>query len=459
MPRTIQFQNPYRTGSPMGEALGNLAAAYFSSRSTPAEQEAATMQRELAQAQLDEARASAVQATGEAKRDAIGFDAPSRIADVLRTAYETGSDPNLALINALGVSQGYGDAGDLGSFAQAVGGIADVTPERMDMLQRGAGQNPFNVERGANYRNMTPEQRALDEIGQPYYGPTASQTEGRIAASLSPEDQRTFALGAQAFGPSRSQVQGSLLSGNWDNLDLLNENQRQAIGANPSRGRPGISVTTNPDGTTTFNYGYDNLDPTTNRQMGDARQAIDEYRALSGAVRQIAAQDDTLFGATGNARRLYQNIRGQAEAIGNMVGVDLGGDLDSAFAQVAAQAHADPHMAEAVASGYFDPNLTEIDRLATLLAYTAAAALAGQTGRGLSDKDFNAFRRIVGNPSDMFATQGSFLAGLDSLDRIVDARVQIANERQGVATPPPGQTGAPANVPVYDLNGNLISGQ
>ena len=56
--------------------------------------------------------------------------------------------------------------------------------------------------------------------------------------------------------------------------------------------------------------------------------------------------------------------------------------------------------------------------MATLAAYQAAAALARQEGKGLSDKDFKLFRGIVGDPKAWLSTQEAFLAGTRRLRNV-----------------------------------------
>jgi hypothetical protein len=75
--------------------------------------------------------------------------------------------------------------------------------------------------------------------------------------------------------------------------------------------------------------------------------------------------------------------------------------------------------------------LPEVEKMATLAAYAAASALANQEGRGLSDKDFENFRRVLGNPTEWTSTQDKFLAGLDMLQRQVDYRIGATRRRLG----------------------------
>jgi hypothetical protein len=123
-------------------------------------------------------------------------------------------------------------------------------------------------------------------------------------------------------------------------------------------------------------------------------------------TRKIATENPHIFGITGNVRRIGQGLRLQVEDASSVLG---GGSFADVSADLAGAG---------VDQSNFDPALSDIEKLGTLLAYQAASALGQQSGRGLSDQDFNKFRTIVGDPTQMLASQEAFLSGLDRLEQV-----------------------------------------
>lgn len=186
---------------------------------------------------------------------------------------------------------------------------------------------------------------------------------------------------------------------------------------NPGDG--GMSLTVGKDGTVQMTQGGAGVEMPT-AVVGDnlkATQAIEGFMRTSKELRSIAAQDPTLFGTVGNARRLFQSVAGQADVALQVLGKSQPGvakDAESVFETVVT----DLSMAGVQDPSIYDPNLTDIDKMAILAAYQAAAAIAGQEGRGLSNEDFTRFRQIIGDPTAWGSTQQSFLAGLNRLERL-----------------------------------------
>ena len=287
--------------------------------------------------------------------------------------------------------------------------------------------------------DLSPEALAL--VGamdkQHFPGNPISETQARGGAfqELPPEVQ------AMAVGPTATEVQGGLIADNFNNLLDLNPYQRQVLGANPSSsaatprnyvtadGRSGVTL----DGVTDAATGAplppgsnvftgqlqaddaSGLRPSVITDMQRGEIALGDFNTTVDTLRDVAGQDESLFGVTGNIRRLAQGVGGQASALGQMLGAESFGRV----AQDLARAGVSPE--------YFDPNLNDVERLATLAAYQGASALAGQEGRGLSDKDFEMMRRTIGDPTAWLSTRESFLSGLDRVQALAN---QMAENRR-----------------------------
>ena len=195
----------------------------------------------------------------------------------------------------------------------------------------------------------------------------------------------------------------------------------------------GMSLTVGPDGTVQMTQGGAGVSLPTSTISNNlqAQESIESYLRTSKELRDVASADPLLFGTPGNVRRFLQSAATQADLLLQMAGKSAPGaakDVDTVFETVLT----DLSMNGVNDPAMYDPNLTDIDKLAILAAYQAAAAIAGQEGRGLSNEDFIKFRTIVGDPTAWGATQQSFLAGLNRLDRLAMAELNARRRRLGM---------------------------
>jgi hypothetical protein len=85
----------------------------------------------------------------------------------------------------------------------------------------------------------------------------------------------------------------------------------------------------------------------------------------------------------------------------------------------------------ALLPGIYDPSLDALQTASDLLVFQAAAALAEQQGRGMSDADVKYFRNIVGNPRSLFSHQDKYLAKLSVIENIVGGRETVTDTTLG----------------------------
>lgn len=151
------------------------------------------------------------------------------------------------------------------------------------------------------------------------------------------------------------------------------------------------------------------------------------------------------FGPVGVARSLAQDMN---ETL-NVLAETLRPDVAQTVSDLKARAASDP-VARQFFETEYDPALPALEMYARLLPYEAAAAVADQTGRGLSNQDVDAFRVVVGDPTSFWGSQQSFLVKLDTLEAEVNARIAGYNAvlqggANAGAAPPPAA--APAGLP------------
>lgn len=432
-------RNPVGVLSPIGQALENLGQAFFSGPS-PYEQQATAAQMDVNRAraaklrrETEDLQSQAFNRGGLARMfrqtdPAQGID-PSQFA---ASSYLAGTDPS--------------KIGDLFLFHEATRGAptSDVV-RAFAGSGRGLGSN-----------------QAL----------TLEHQQANRAQDIAADREEALAkIGAQAdadlrvrqTAPTFAEARGQTLADLRSNQALTPEQEREVIGANPSYGTPRNYLTQDgtqgitldgitdaatgqpiPPGSTVFTGQVQPDDPsglTTSTRSGlqQAEASQIDFMSTLGELRQVAEEDPTLFGTVGNIRRGVQDVGLQLRSLSQLTGRNYDVEFDQA-ADALIPLGANPE--------FFDPNLPDIQKLATLTAYKAAAALADQTGRGLSDKDFRYFRQIVGDPTSWLANQESFLAGLNRLEQITQRRIeQLRQMRQGgpeaVEVPQPGQQPAP----------------
>ncbi|OFX03280.1 MAG: hypothetical protein A3E78_12135 [Alphaproteobacteria bacterium RIFCSPHIGHO2_12_FULL_63_12] len=266
------------------------------------------------------------------------------------------------------------------------------------------GQDTETVAKARIFNALTGDRQALA------VGPSQTQVAGAEALAL-PEDQRIAALfGEREYADPTSP-----------------SNVR--IGAAPQTvGKPGVP--------SQAAKAKDVLRPQVEAKLQSVDIAMENFQKLTKTTYDIGAADPTLFGLAGNVRRLSQNV---TEQLRN-AGLVASGDLNGALAETADRIGA-----------VFDPNLSDIEKLSTLLAFSAAEALAGQEGRSVSDNDIKLFRGVVGDPTSFFSSQPQFLAGLRRMDQIATDRANVARGRLGkppiqsvLGTPGAAPAGAPA---------------
>ncbi len=261
-----------------------------------------------------------------------------------------------------------------------------------------------------------------------------------------------------------SKVRGGYLGQNFGNVGALPPAEQRILGAEgKSQPTPRNYVSNGQnfityDGRTDANTGQPlpaggylanpqgtakdvGLGTTAQNNLQGADIARQRFGAMLNFTREIAKKDPTLFGVAGMARNFVQEGAQLANNIALMTGSK---SIEEAKQKFAAEAQAQG-VSPKIMSMLFDPNLPALESAANLLVYQAAGALAGQEGRGVSDRDVAMFKGIVGNPQSLLASQQSFLAKLQTMEDIVGA---MAGADAAVQSRYAGQkAGAPAPVP------------
>lgn len=169
-------------------------------------------------------------------------------------------------------------------------------------------------------------------------------------------------------------------------------------------------------------------------------------KSLLGFTRNLAHADANNFGVSGMVKGAVQDVN----AVAGNVAQGLGYTGIQEAVNNARQKALDSGVSPGLLSGVFDPKLPALHTAADLLVFSAAEALAGQSGRSMTDKDVKLFKGIVGDPQEWAGNQQKYLSKLDTIEQILDNYQGITDQnlRGGKPENRPAAPAAPgANVP------------
>ncbi len=443
--------NPFALQSPIGASIANLGAAIFGGRLSPSEQEKQQLETDFLRARTDTLNADLADDTRQAgviqRAREIGeqiprFRAESELAPSLgpgpqgsarlasaQSAQTRAQDQLSKVLEALSINQLGAEGGTPDAILSLANASSSFSDDQRLRAFTGAGKSvgkdqPFSLSgqediRAANLRNQIAE-NAAKISATPL---SRSEFEAQVLAGQTDE-----------FNTNRLQSTGI------PTIPVLNE-AGQAVrvprtvvgmGAGPER----AEIVNNALGavalgaTKTSDLG---LNKPVASDVQRAVLAMKDFNIVIDTVVDTAKKNPNMFGLVGNVLRLAQDFQGQASALASAF------SNGKQFEQISAElAQANVEGRDLIDPEFFDPDLANLPRLATLAAYQAAAALAQQTGRALSDKDFILFRQIVGDPTDFFSTQPKFLSGMKLLrevaNRMLESRIEALEKGLSAGT-------------------------
>lgn len=163
------------------------------------------------------------------------------------------------------------------------------------------------------------------------------------------------------------------------------------------------------------------------------------FRGLLNYTKELAKQDPNNFGVTGIVKGAVQDTAAAADNVARGLGFT---GLQEGLANARERAVASG-VNPTVLSGIFDPRLPALHSAADLMVFSAAEALAGQSGRSVTDKDVKIIKNIVGDPTEWSSNQQKFLSKLETVGQILDLQQQVIdnNLRRGSPAAPPAAPG------------------
>lgn len=454
----VKIFNPYNGQDTLGATIANLGKQLFGDNTANA-----INSEKLYAAQRENAETDNLM-----KRVAQGGGAQALASDPVAQA----------MILGAGMKPGaFGDLGLLGAATQF--GAADP---RTQNFQVGTGQSFSNTADAFNAK-LAEDRRSTDmasadrrygvdqSIGQQRY-----EFDNKPINAIGANGQPVFAPQGQAatggYSPvlSNTETQGTLARQNFGSMGALPANEQEYLGANISADKrtpknyilngqnfltyDGVTDVRGqplPSGGYIGNVQGGAADAgLTNSVTTDVQKNIlsnNKFKNLAALTREYAQKDPNNFGIPGFIKGTVQDVAQLAGTVAQGLGYN---DVETAVTSALADAQrngVDPSLI----SGLYDPNLSGLHTLSDLMVYSAAEALAGQSGRSVSDKDVQFFKRIVGDPRDIFMNQQKYLTKLTQIERILDmnqatlrdAQMNGAVPNMGAGQVPP-ETAVPA---------------
>jgi len=173
--------------------------------------------------------------------------------------------------------------------------------------------------------------------------------------------------------------------------------------------------------------------------------ANQQFKSLLGYTRNLAKADPNNFGVSGYVKGAVQDVNAVAGNVAQGLGYRGLQDAAAAARQKALESGVDPGLL----SGVFDPKLPALHSAADLMVFSAAQALAGQSGRSVTDRDVKVFKNIVGDPQEWSGNQQKFLSKLDTIEQILELNQNVVDQRLRSGSPAaaPAAPGAAPQTP------------
>ncbi len=449
--------NTFHYSTPLGQAFSNIAGAIMSGPSK--------YERDALEADAVYRRAKAKEAETSAELDRGKINAPSALADAfarqVNPAFAVGGAPPPAvqkqqrLADIIRATAQAGEYGDLDSVLRAtIANTPGATDHEVSRAMLGAGDDyattptgmlaeifakPVEVSAGATAYGAPNDPRFQ---GGPLAGRDTETTAlARAFNRLDPALQETAAIGKTTTprnyaGPGGSR--GVTLDGLTDAATGGRIPQGAAVYTGQQQSSDASDFTTS-----------------TKTALQGSQRELNQFMQALNQTRELALESPLNFGIAGRVKGVAQDVSVIAQGVAASLGET---NIEAARERVVQEAirnGIDPSLLPSA----FDPTLPALNASADLLTYSAAAALAGQSGRSVSDRDVKMFRQIVGDPRSLFESQEKFIARLDQLQSIVAGR-RAADDAfqagQDVAAPP--TPAAPTRRLRYDpASGGLVA--
>jgi hypothetical protein len=421
MPDT--YLNPYVPDSPIGAALKNLSGVI-----TKGPNEAQNVLRAEAALKLKQEREN-TGALGDVFRQygTPAFD-PASATDM---AIRAGVSPaNLGGYDRYNAATRYGAAdprtdnaavGAGEAFGSTAGGFREGEANQTQRTQMGINEQRYQfdnkpttigTDRGPVIARQTDAygQPAVEDLGKVKGDAARRQLNAPGGLAAADDTTQQFIGAAEKNGTPHNYVfQGKNLITNDGITDARTGQPLPAGGylANAQGDATGVGLSSS---------------VTSDLQKQDIQHQ--QFKNLVGFTRNLLG-DPNNVGVLGYVKGGLQDANVLAGNLAQGLGYKGLQDAVGDMRQKAAASGIDP----ALLSGAFDPKLPALHTAYDLLVFSAASTLAGQSGRGVSDKDVKLIKGIVGDPNSLFANPQNLGSKLDTLESIADMNQGVVDQR------------------------------
>lgn len=423
------FPNPFNYNSPIADVVGKIGRDLTAGRKSEADR---IFEAERALKLKNEREGRAGVANAFANFGGPGFDRNAAMHDAVIGDY---SPQDLSVLERYGATNTYGamDKRAADAFVGAGGAYSSTGP--------GFATSEAN----ANARAaaiVAENARQFNEKPYEYVGPDGQPVVGT----------NKTAVGARPI-MSESDAKGFRYDQNFGKFGDLPPAERAAVTGNPPSthnyvGPDGKNYLT-ADGVTDVQTGLPlprggylatatggasdvGLTKPVQTNLQNADIATKELGKMIDYTEKLIA-DPNNIGLTGIVKGSFQDATQLAGNLANGLGYTGVNDAVEAVRKKAAASG----VSAGVFNSIFDPTIPKLSTAYGLLVYSAAAALAGQQGRGVSDKDVKYIQAVVGDPHSIFASTVSLQAKLTALREILGIKREVINDalRPGSAAP------------------------
>jgi hypothetical protein len=391
--------------------------------------------------------------------------------------YRTYNDPSVPFG---GQEQTRATLGAGGAYGSTIQGTREAEDMKLAQYQYGIDKTVAGHQAVADNTPVS----ALRPDGTHYTTSRRAAIEGQVPLVLSATDAEGIGkLDVLRNGPGNKTPEQLKASGalpaddkmmNWRALGPNGQVLRGRVGPNGTDAATGQPLPPNSEFVSPNNSGaaMGPLAPDNTEQRG-LRGRLVANTEMVGLVDQIEKRilaDPTVVGPLGQGQKLAQNAVAFATDISNALGG--GKNVNESLNNVRQEAVGKygPNIAILVPE-LFKNEINEVEVLNGLLVYKAAAALASQEGRDLSDRDVAGARHMVGDPTSWLTSSKEQLSKLGMIKNLGNANIANLTKMLGQqnvtagAAPPPAAP-APAPAPAapqgaatrikIDLDGNIV---
>lgn len=428
------LQNPFYT-SPIADAVANLGKVYLSGPSEAERIAKAETALKLKTQRENLAKVSEVFGA----YGTPGFDRNTGMASAVLAGYDPS---NLAGMERYGAANTFGamDPRTTNAFVGAGGAYSST----------GQGFRESEANTNARAANVLAENaRQFNE--KPY----EAIVEGKPVIMTN----KTAVGNAPVL--SETDAKGTLLTNNWSNLDTLTPPQQRVVGAagtanpTPRNYVAGGKNFVTYDGKTDVNGaplpagGYIASAQGSADDVGLTNSNLTKVQANNMALERVESTlsmidglsgDPTNFGPAGIVKGAAQNTAQAVDGIAKGLGFN---GVEAAVAG-AREKLIKSGVNPSIVSGLFDPTLPKLNQAYSLLLYQGAEALAGQSGRSVTDADIKRMVGIIGDPESFWSSQATMKSRTEQLRQFIAAQRDINNRALNPGAPPAAPAGAGA---------------